>query len=442
MMLQSPLSVPVLVDTFDMLFIKSGLSDDAGGKHVIGKSYNLVDVSFWGRELAYGQWFYFDAKVFIAGSSSVPSGVTRVSTGSFHFSYWYALTIDPIIFDSLVNYIIVTATTQRSPKLGPLAILATIDATPYTITEDSVRGQLQLANDGGIDDLPSCGLLYSEMDNLVRPDIASFSQVQETNDAPSTSTNVEDEPLGGSFHASLPRSTPVSHAGHISGGKLVKQVKAMEVKQLKTKKKVVMSESYDKRVLPTTPLSHHSIILTPTEESRCGLDALHALLMLAVRLILLNLPVGPSSPSIVSPPVAYLLLTSSSIPAPWKMVSKDFEMTENQSKRSKSSLHLAANYSNALCWGYNLGLIFMQIQNQGPVVYTTGYVVPTSRVVVPTGRALHPKWRAKVTAIEESKDLTSLSLDELIGNLKVYEVIIKKDSEMVKGKREQNRSLP
>ncbi|GJY02743.1 hypothetical protein Tco_0360895 [Tanacetum coccineum] len=42
---------------------------------------------------------------------------------------------------------------------------------------------------------------------------------------------------------------------------------------------------------------------------------------------------------------------------------------------------------------------------------------------------------------EESKDLTSLSLDELIGNLKVYEVIIKKNSELVKGKRKQNRSL-
>nr|GEY07705.1 RNA-directed DNA polymerase, eukaryota, reverse transcriptase zinc-binding domain protein [Tanacetum cinerariifolium] len=51
------------------------------------------------------------------------------------------------------------------------------------------------------------------------------------------------------------------------------------------------------------------------------------------------------------------------------------------------------------------------------------------------------KESAKVTAIKESKDLTSLSLDELIGNLKVYEVIIKKDSEMVKGKREQSRSL-
>nr|GEV56998.1 uncharacterized mitochondrial protein AtMg00810-like [Tanacetum cinerariifolium] len=34
-------------------------------------------------------------------------------------------------------------------------------------------------------------------------------------------------------------------------------------------------------------------------------------------------------------------------------------------------------------------------------------------------RALHPKWKAKVTVIEESKDLMSLSLDELIGYLKV-----------------------
>ncbi|GJT66090.1 retrovirus-related pol polyprotein from transposon TNT 1-94 [Tanacetum coccineum] len=51
--------------------------------------------------------------------------------------------------------------------------------------------------------------------------------------------------------------------------------------------------------------------------------------------------------------------------------------------------------------------------------------------------ALHPKWRAKVTAIEESKDLTSLSLDELIGNLKVHEIIIKKDSEIVKAKEER-----
>ncbi|GKB15740.1 retrovirus-related pol polyprotein from transposon TNT 1-94 [Tanacetum coccineum] len=52
-------------------------------------------------------------------------------------------------------------------------------------------------------------------------------------------------------------------------------------------------------------------------------------------------------------------------------------------------------------------------------------------------RALHPKWRVKVMAIEESKDLTSMSLDELIGNLKVHEIIIKKDSEIVKAKGER-----
>ncbi|GJS06680.1 hypothetical protein Tco_0363476, partial [Tanacetum coccineum] len=46
-------------------------------------------------------------------------------------------------------------------------------------------------------------------------------------------------------------------------------------------------------------------------------------------------------------------------------------------------------------------------------------------------RALHPKRRAKVTSIEESKDLTSLSL------LKVHEMIIKKDSEIVKEKVER-----
>nr|GEZ14357.1 UBN2 domain-containing protein [Tanacetum cinerariifolium] len=51
-------------------------------------------------------------------------------------------------------------------------------------------------------------------------------------------------------------------------------------------------------------------------------------------------------------------------------------------------------------------------------------------------RALHPKWRANVTTIEELIDLTLLSLDELIGNLKVHEMIIKKDSKIVKAKVE------
>ncbi|GKC05765.1 hypothetical protein Tco_0997375, partial [Tanacetum coccineum] len=52
-------------------------------------------------------------------------------------------------------------------------------------------------------------------------------------------------------------------------------------------------------------------------------------------------------------------------------------------------------------------------------------------------RDLHPKWREKIMVIEESKNLTSLSLDEVIDNLKVYEMIIKKDSEIVKAKGER-----
>ncbi|GJS14272.1 zf-CCHC domain-containing protein [Tanacetum coccineum] len=56
-------------------------------------------------------------------------------------------------------------------------------------------------------------------------------------------------------------------------------------------------------------------------------------------------------------------------------------------------------------------------------------------------RALYPKWRAKVTEIEESKYLSSLALDELIGNLKVHEVVMKKDSEIYRGKKERIKSI-
>ncbi|GKC90164.1 hypothetical protein Tco_1150813 [Tanacetum coccineum] len=56
-------------------------------------------------------------------------------------------------------------------------------------------------------------------------------------------------------------------------------------------------------------------------------------------------------------------------------------------------------------------------------------------------RALLTKWRPKVTVIEESKDLSTLSLDELIGNLKVYEVVLEKDLEVSKNKNEKYKSL-
>ncbi|GJU58499.1 zf-CCHC domain-containing protein [Tanacetum coccineum] len=56
-------------------------------------------------------------------------------------------------------------------------------------------------------------------------------------------------------------------------------------------------------------------------------------------------------------------------------------------------------------------------------------------------RALPTKWHPKVTTIEESKDLSTLSLDVLIGNLKVYEVVLEKDLEVSKNKKEKYKSL-
>nr|GEX70567.1 JmjC domain-containing protein [Tanacetum cinerariifolium] len=189
----------------------------------------------------------------------------------------YALTHDLIIFDSLAN-------------------------------NSGLR--LRLADDGGIDDFPIVEI-YSGMDNLglnfeghpmpllaamlsqdqegkgaghgqsSDPNIASFSRTHKTDYAPFT--NVEDAPLGGSFHMSPPRSTQAPPVGHTSGGvedlitltalfsvvstlvqkvhsletelkdhkklfkdvvgKLVKNVKAMEVRLRKSKKKMLVSDS-------------------------------------------------------------------------------------------------------------------------------------------------------------------------------------------------------
>ncbi|GKA07384.1 hypothetical protein Tco_0686608 [Tanacetum coccineum] len=56
-------------------------------------------------------------------------------------------------------------------------------------------------------------------------------------------------------------------------------------------------------------------------------------------------------------------------------------------------------------------------------------------------RALHPKWRAKVTTIKESKDLSSLALGELIDILKVHKLVMVKDFKIYKGKKERVKSI-
>ncbi|GKA54886.1 hypothetical protein Tco_0753835 [Tanacetum coccineum] len=79
----------------------------------------------------------------------------------------YAITHDLIIYDSLVKQLWSTASLRASEE-GPPAILATIDRTPYTITESLVRSQLRLDDAGGVEDMPIADI-YLGMDNLGYP---------------------------------------------------------------------------------------------------------------------------------------------------------------------------------------------------------------------------------------------------------------------------------
>ncbi|GKE06841.1 hypothetical protein Tco_1398859, partial [Tanacetum coccineum] len=94
---------------------------------------------------------------------------TIVATSSTEVEYVAAANCcgqDAQSIDALIEgRTVVVQVSKLSLELGPPTILATIDETPYTITEDSVRSQLQLADDGGIDDLPIAEI-YSGMDNL------------------------------------------------------------------------------------------------------------------------------------------------------------------------------------------------------------------------------------------------------------------------------------
>ncbi|GJU33874.1 hypothetical protein Tco_1182228 [Tanacetum coccineum] len=56
-------------------------------------------------------------------------------------------------------------------------------------------------------------------------------------------------------------------------------------------------------------------------------------------------------------------------------------------------------------------------------------------------RTLPLKWRAKVTVFEEAKDLATLPLDELIGNLKVYKIILENDGVTSKTTKEKVKPL-
>ncbi|GJU81324.1 hypothetical protein Tco_1283689, partial [Tanacetum coccineum] len=79
----------------------------------------------------------------------------------------YAIVSDPLIYDSLIKQFWSTASLLSSES-GPPAIVATIDGTPYTITESLVRSSLLLNDEGGIVDM-SIAEIYTGMHNLGYP---------------------------------------------------------------------------------------------------------------------------------------------------------------------------------------------------------------------------------------------------------------------------------
>ncbi|GJT41760.1 putative ribonuclease H-like domain-containing protein [Tanacetum coccineum] len=82
--------------------------------------------------------------------SNVPSPLHRESGNYLRRSKLrYALTHNPPIYDSLVKQFWQTATAKTLAD-GTQQLNATIDSVEYTITEESVRRQLQLADDSGI----------------------------------------------------------------------------------------------------------------------------------------------------------------------------------------------------------------------------------------------------------------------------------------------------
>ncbi|GKD96208.1 hypothetical protein Tco_1380105, partial [Tanacetum coccineum] len=79
----------------------------------------------------------------------------------------YAIVSDLLIYDSLITQFWSTASLCSSEE-GPPAIVATIDGTPYTITESLVRSQLQFKDEGAIVYMPIDDIFLG-MDNLGYP---------------------------------------------------------------------------------------------------------------------------------------------------------------------------------------------------------------------------------------------------------------------------------
>ncbi|XP_070052373.1 MAR-binding filament-like protein 1 [Nicotiana tomentosiformis] len=74
-------------------------------------------------------------------------------------------------------------------------------------------------------------------------------------------------------------------------------------------------------------------------------------------------------------------------------------------------------------------------------LHSLGEIIPKNKLVRKILSVLPGSWESKVNAITEAKDVQKLTIDELIGNLKTYEMKKKNDNERRELKREKNLVL-
>ncbi|GJS16798.1 putative ribonuclease H-like domain-containing protein [Tanacetum coccineum] len=142
----------------DSPFVLEAYSDsDYAGSHGDRKS-TTGGCQFLGRRLISWQC---KKQTIVATSSTEAEYVAAANCCGQGSHIRYAITHDLIIYDSLVKQFWSTASLRASEE-GPPAILATIDRSSYTITESSFRSQLQLDDDGGVEDLPIADIYLGE----------------------------------------------------------------------------------------------------------------------------------------------------------------------------------------------------------------------------------------------------------------------------------------
>ncbi|XP_075087564.1 uncharacterized protein LOC142169582 [Nicotiana tabacum] len=74
-------------------------------------------------------------------------------------------------------------------------------------------------------------------------------------------------------------------------------------------------------------------------------------------------------------------------------------------------------------------------------LHSLGETIPRNKLVRKILSVLPSSWESKVNSITEAKDLQTLTIDELVGNLKTHEMKKNKDNEIREHKREKNLVL-